>query len=74
MARPSEELKKLQSTGNCESDAVKSWNRIFIYRKACEVLAMPFGERAGEIEKYLLLDDLKEEIIRVNEIRRHRGI
>jgi hypothetical protein len=53
------------SGNNNVPDAVKSWARIFIYKKACEVLQLPKPERAAVIDAYGQPELLRAEVVRV---------
>lgn len=74
--RPSKQMAEVlsgkRSPDKC-SKAVRSWLRLFVYREAVRVLALPKSLRMAEIEKYALQDELKAEIKRVWGLRRDKS-
>lgn len=69
MAKPSELIKQALRGEPIDDPAVKSWLRLFVYRKACAVLDLPKEERLNAIETDALSGLLKQEVIRLHKYR-----
>lgn len=70
MARPSQLIKQALAGHEVEDEAVKSWLRFFIYKKACAILDLPREERLNAIEGEPLSEAVRIEVLRVFEYRK----
>ena len=70
--RPSSQMQKVISgkmqPEDCD-EAVQSWLRLPVYHEASRILSLPFDRRAAEIEKHKLSELVKQEVIRLHELR-----
>jgi len=67
--RPSELIQRALRGEPIEDEAVKSWLRFFVYKKACAVLDLPKEERLNAIEAEPLSGAVKQEVLRLHKYR-----
>lgn len=68
--KPSALLKKYLAGNRDVPEAIKSWAQFFVYKKAVEVLGLPFSQRRGVIESSPLRGELEVEVKRIHKMRR----
>jgi len=68
--KPSELIQRAIRGEPIEDEAVKSWLRFFVHKKACAILDLPREQRLNAIEVEPLSEAVKAEVIRVFEYRK----
>lgn len=62
-------IRYLEKGDDNVSDAVKSWARLYIHRKAVSILSMPFDQRKAAIDTSVHSEMVRVEVIRINNYR-----